>query len=261
MPLAQKRNYPVKPKAVYFFGTCLLDTLAASAGLAAVELLESQGVEVIYPQGQTCCGQPAFNSGYRKEAQSVAADQIRLFPKDIPVVVPSGSCSAMMYHHYRQLFQAGAENPKDLPPEEVLRFSERVFEWSDFMVNALAVSLKDQGPSIRATYHPSCHLLREMNVREAPLSLLGQLSQVELLELPNAEDCCGFGGTFAVKQDHISGAMVTDKVENVAETNADVLISADMGCLINIGGAMARRGMKTRAVPLALFLKERTLDI
>ena len=253
MPSASQRPYPAKPDEVYFFGTCLVDTIYPLAGLAAVELMEREGLRVIYPPGQTCCGQPPFNSGYCQEARQVAASQMALFPKPIPVIVPSGSCSAMMHEHYRTLFEDDAEQTA-----QAEEFSGRIYEWSDFMVNVLAVKLKDLGPPVKVTYHPSCHLLREMRVRDAPVQLLRQLRQVEFLPLPDAEECCGFGGTFAVKHAHISWAMVEDKRHAVEESGAEVLVSMDCGCLMNIGGAMASAGQTTQAVPLAQFLKERT---
>jgi len=252
---SKQRAYPPKPEEVYFFGTCLVDTIFPQAGLAAVELMEREGVRVIYPMDQTCCGQPPFNSGYRAEARQVAASQIALFPKPIPVVVPSGSCSAMMHGHYAQLFQDDARQA-----ERAREFSARVFEWSDFMVNVLAVKLADLGPPVKVTYHPSCHLLRDMGVREAPLHLLRQLQQVEFLPLPEAEECCGFGGTFSVKQEAISWAMVEDKRRTVAESGAEVLVSMDCGCLMQIGGAMAKAGQAAQVLPLPQFLRDRTIE-
>lgn len=245
------RAYPAKPEAVYFFGTCLMDVFYPDAGVAAVELIEREGVRVIYPQGQTCCGQPPFNSGYREEARRVAAQQMALFPKPIPVIVPSGSCGAMMRVHYPALFAGEAEH------SAARSFSERVYEWSEFLVNVLRVRLEDRGTPLKATYHPSCHLLRELEQGEGPLALLRQLGNVELVPLPQAEECCGFGGTFSVKHEAISGAMVHDKAENVRATEASVLVSADSGCLMNIGGALRRGGGPIAVKPLAQFIHER----
>lgn len=245
------RPYPSKPTAVYFYGTCLLDTFYPEAGLAAVELIEREGVRVIYPQGQTCCGQPPFNSGYRAEALEVARAQLPLFPKPLPVVVPSGSCAAMMHRHYGELFRG------DRDAGAAGEFSGRVFEWSDFMVNVLAARLRDRGPPVRVAYHPSCHLLREMGVRDAPRQLLAQLEQVEVELLPDAETCCGFGGSFSLKMERVSAAMVKDKCSAVAQSGAEVLVSLDAGCLMNIGGALEKAGAGTLCLPLPLFLKQR----
>ena len=247
------RPYPARPEAVYFFGTCLLDLINPEAGLAAVELLERQGVRVIFPQDQTCCGQPAFNAGYRDEAAAVARAQAGLFPRPLPVVVPSGSCGAMMHRFYPELFPA-ATDPGAAAAREV---AGRVWEWSDFMVNVLDARLEDRGPAVRVAYHPSCHLLREMGVREAPLALLGQLARVELVPLADSEECCGFGGTFSIKQSDISAAMLADKCRAVVESGAEVLVSMDAGCLMHIGGGLARQGRPIAVKPLPLFLKER----
>lgn len=265
MPAPPSRPYRAKPEEVYFFGTCLVDLFYPEAGLAAVELMEREGVRVIFPQGQTCCGQPAFNSGYRREARAVAAAQLALFSKPIPVVVPSGSCGAMMRRHYPDLFAADGAGDGPAGPDrpaaqaaEATALAERVVEWSDFMANVLRVKLRDSGPPLKVTYHPSCHLQREMGVREAPQALLAQLGGVEVLPLPQADDCCGFGGTFSVKQDDISWAMVEDKRRAVEASGADVLVSMDCGCLMHIGAAMEKAGQPGRVVPLPLFLWERT---
>lgn len=245
------RGYPPKPEAVYLYGTCLIDMLFPEAGLAAVELIEREGVRVIFPQAQTCCGQPPFNAGYRREARAVARDQLALFPKPIPVVVPSGSCGAMLHVHYPELF---AGEPEERAAREL---AARVFEWSDFMVNVLHARLEDRGPPLKVTYHPSCHLLREMGVRDAPQALLAQLTRVEVLPLADAEECCGFGGTFSVKMSAISEAMVLDKCRAVTESGADLLVSTDGGCLMNIGGAMTKAGSRAGHMPLPQFIQQR----
>ena len=255
MTLAARTSYPDKPAAVYFFGTCLVDNFHAQAGLAAVELIEREGVRVIFPQGQTCCGQPPFNSGYREEARSVARAQMALFSRPFPVVVPSGSCGAMFRVHYPELF-GGAEISVG-EQAQARDLAARVYEWSEFMHHVLRVRWEDRGPPVRVSYHPSCHLLRELGVRRAPLALLEQLSGVTLCPLEDAEECCGFGGTFAVKQEPISAAMVTDKARKIVAGGADVLVACDAGCLMNIGGVLARQGQGPRVLPLAQFIKER----
>jgi L-lactate dehydrogenase complex protein LldE len=254
MTYAAPRPDPPKPEAVYFFGTCLVDLLFPRAGLAAVELIEREGVRVIFPQAQTCCGQPPFNSGYRREALSVARRQLALFAEPLPVVVPSGSCGAMLRVHWPELFRG---QPEQAAAEAL---AARVYEWSDFMVNVLQARLTDRGPPVRVAYHPSCHLLRELGVHEPPRLLLGALERVQVLPLADAEECCGFGGTFAVKQAGLSAAMVADKCRAVQESGADVLVSVDSGCLMNIGGALARAGAPTRCVPLPQFIAERTVE-
>lgn len=238
---------------VYFYGTCLIDLWSPEAGMAAIQLLQREGVRVIFPPEQTCCGQPAFNSGFWPEAKKVAQKQISCFPKDYPILVPSGSCAAMMKHHYHDLF---ANDPFE---EEARAFSARIHEWSEYLVNKLKIRLKDNGPPTRATWHVSCHALREMKVREEPRSLIQQLENVELIPLPRETECCGFGGTFAMKQAEISTAMVEDKSKAVVETNAEYLLAGDCGCLMNIAGNLEYQGEKVKVQHLAQFLWERTL--
>jgi len=250
----RQRHYPAKADTVYFYGTCLGDMFYPQAGLAAVELLERQGVRVIFPPDQTCCGQPPFNSGFRQEARQVALQQIALFPKDIPVVVPSGSCASMMVVHYPELFADAPAGERDLAK----RFAARVYEWSEFMVHVLDARLVDTGGAVKVAYHPSCHLQRELGVRDAPLALLERLREVEMVTVERAHECCGFGGTFSVKQEAISGAMVSDKRDAIAASGAEVLVSMDNGCLMNIGGALTKAGNPLRVLPLPLFLWERT---
>lgn len=246
------RNYPEKPEAVYYFGTCLAETFYPGAGLAGIKLLQREGVRVIFPPGQTCCGQPAYNAGFSWEARNVAREQIKLFPKPLPVVVPSGSCAGMMRHQYPVLF---ADDP-DI--DRVREFSERVYELSEFLVQVLDIKLSDRGSPIKVTWHSSCHAMREMNVIEDSKSLIRQLKNVELLELENEHECCGFGGTFSVKHPKISEAMVLDKVEDVRKTGASLLLSGDCGCLMNISGAMAHQKLPVESRHLAEFLWERT---
>lgn len=242
----------VKPEAVYFYGTCLVDLFYPEAGLAGIRLLEREGVEVIYRQGQTCCGQPAFNCGYPDEARAVARAQMALFPKLIPVVVPSGSCAGMMRHQYPALFEGEPDHPA------AVALAARIFELTEFLVKVLAVRLEDRGEPVKVTWHESCHAAREMGIRGEPKSLLGQLSGVELVELQRERECCGFGGTFSVRYPEISGAMVSDKAADVAATGAKELLSGDCGCLLNISGSLEARGEPVRARHVAEFLWERT---
>ena len=241
-----------KPKKVYFFGTCLVDHFYPEAGLAAIRLIEREGIKVIYPREQSCCGQPAYNSGFPAEAKAVAEKQIGLFPKDFPVVVPSASCAGMLKYHYPRLF---ADDPRY---EEVVSFSSKIHEWSEFMVRILAVRLEDRGRPVKVTWHSSCHALREMGVIEYSKSLIRQLKNVELVELQNERECCGFGGTFAIKQPDISGAMVTDKVLDIFQTGALRFITGDGGCLLNISGAAELKKPPLKGQHLAEFIWERT---
>jgi len=240
-----------KPSRVYFFGTCLIDAFYPDAGLAAIRLIEREGVRVVFPAGQSCCGQPAYNSGFPAEARAVARRQLQAFREEIPVVVPSGSCAGMMKHHYPVLF---AGDP-DLP--QARAFSGRVFEWSEFMVRVLGVRYEDRGEPLRVTWHSSCHALREMRVIEHSKHLLRQLQNVELAELDGERECCGFGGTFSIKQPAISGAMVNDKVDDIRRTGATRVIAGDCGCLMNIIGAAGQRELPLAGQHLAEFIWER----
>jgi L-lactate dehydrogenase complex protein LldE len=240
-----------KPSRVYFFGTCLIDAVYPDAGLAAIRLIEREGVRVVFPAGQSCCGQPAYNSGFPAEARAVARRQLEAFSEELPIVVPSGSCAGMMKHHYPALF-AGE---KDLP--QARAFSERVFEWSEFMVRVLGARYEDRGGPLRVTWHSSCHALREMRVVEHSKHLLRQLQNVELVELARERECCGFGGTFSIKHPAISGAMVNDKVDDIERTGAERVIAGDCGCLMNITGAADQRGLPFAGQHLAEFIWER----
>jgi L-lactate dehydrogenase complex protein LldE len=244
-------HYPDKPQKAYYFGTCLVDMLYPQAGMAGIKLIQSAGVKVVFPPAQSCCGQPAYNAGFPAEARTVARKQIDLFSKDYPIVVPSGSCAGMMRHHYPKLF---ADDPY---LERATHFAERVFELSEFLRHVLQIDLQDRGDPIRVTWHSSCHALREMKITGDSKALIRQLQNVELIELENERECCGFGGTFAVKQPALSGAMVQDKVDDILQTGASRVISGDCGCLMNITGAMAHRQADVSGQHLAEFIWER----
>jgi L-lactate dehydrogenase complex protein LldE len=245
------RQYPAKPKKAYYFGTCLVDIIYPRAGMAGIQLIQQGGVKVIFPPAQTCCGQPAYNSGFPAEAQAVARKQIALFSKDYPIVVPSGSCAGMMRYHYPKLFAT------DPAIDRVNAFSARIFELSEFLVHVLKIKLQDKGAPIKVTWHSSCHALREMKVIQDSKSLIQQLRNVELVELQNERECCGFGGTFAIKQPAISAAMVRDKLEEIHQTGASRWITGDCGCLMNIAAAMEYHHMMVPGQHLAEFIWER----
>ncbi|HSM74893.1 MAG TPA: (Fe-S)-binding protein [Desulfobacterales bacterium] len=245
------RSYPPKPETVYFFGTCLVDMVYPDAGMAAIRLLQREGLRVVYPRAQSCCGQPAYNSGFPDEARAVARKQLHLFPKDHPIVVPSGSCAGMMHRHYPALF---AEDSDRRLAEE---FAGRVFELTEFLVHVLDIRLEDRGAPVTVTWHSSCHALREMGVIQDSKSLIRQLENVTLLELENEHECCGFGGTFAVKQPEISAAMVADKAADIRQTGAAVVLGGDCGCLMNITGALQHRRVPVTGQHIAQFIWER----
>jgi len=242
---------PKRPDTVYYFGTCVIDLFYPQAGLAGMELLKRQGIRVVFPPNQSCCGQPARNSGYLDEARAVALEQIRTFPKDWPIVVPSGSCAGMMKTHYPDLFEGRPEH------SAAKAFASRVYELTDFLVTVLDVKLEDKGEPMKVTWHGSCHSMREMGVIDQPKQLLRQLANVELVENPREKECCGFGGTFAVRQPEISAAMVKDKVEAIEATGAPQVISGDCGCLMNINGAIEKANKPILGRHIAEFLLER----
>ena len=243
------RVYPVKPDKVYLYGTCLADTLFPNSGIDAITFLEQQGIEVIYPMGQTCCGQPAYNSGYQDEARKVALAQMKQFPLDIPIVIISGSCGGMMRHHYPDLLD-GKIN--------VNQFCERIFEFTEFLVHVLKVRLTDNGPHEKVALHTSCAARREMGVHITGQSLLKQLGNVTLITHKNESECCGFGGTFSVKHADISGAMVADKTQSLLEADVVRYITADNGCMMNINGALEYQHQSMRGEHIASYLLSRT---
>jgi L-lactate dehydrogenase complex protein LldE len=241
-----------RPTAVYFFGTCLIDLFFPRAGLAGMELLRREGIRVIYPPRQSCCGQPAYNSGYRDEARTVASRQIACFPLDIPVVVPSASCAGMLKHHYPTLFEG---HPLKAEADAL---AARVYELSEFLVDVLAVGFADLGPPVRVAIHTSCSARREMGVGDRVERIVAGLNNVIRVEHDHDAECCGFGGTFAVKQAETSAAMVLDKCDAIRDAGAEVVVSQDSGCLMNIGGALDKAGDRIRPLHIAEFLWERT---
>ncbi|MBW5446848.1 Fe-S oxidoreductase [Cohnella sp. CFH 77786] len=235
---------------VSLFITCLSDAVYPRVGEAMVRLLARYGVRLDFPQVQTCCGQPAFNSGYWKEARESAATILKAFADSDFVISPSGSCTGMI-HHYPKLFE---NDPEWLPKAQELQ--RKSYEFTQFLVQVLGV--KDVGAVFphKVTYHPSCHGSRLLGVKDEPLELMRHVRGLELVPLPFAEDCCGFGGTFAVKMADISGAMVTEKADHVRETEAEVLVGLDMACLMNIAGNLRYRGDKVKVLHLAELLEE-----
>ncbi|HTG68900.1 MAG TPA: (Fe-S)-binding protein [Candidatus Udaeobacter sp.] len=235
---------------VSLFITCLSDALYPRVGEAMVRLLAKYGVSLQFPTVQTCCGQPAFNSGYWKEARESAKTILDAFEDSDFVISPSGSCTGMI-HHYPKLFE---DDPVML--KRANRLQSKSYEFTQFLVQVLGVT--DVGAAFphKVTYHPSCHGSRILGVKDEPLALIQNVKGLELVPLPFAEECCGFGGTFAVKMADISGAMVTEKVDHVLETEAEVLVGLDMACLLNIAGNLRYRNEPVRVMHLAELLYE-----
>jgi L-lactate dehydrogenase complex protein LldE len=241
-----------KPSAIYFFGTCLIDLLYPRVGLSAMRLIAREQIRVVFPPGQTCCGQPAYNSGYREEARRVARVQLDALSGNLPVVVPSASCAGMLKVHYPELF-AGTQDA-----ERARMLAGRVVELTDFLARVLDLRPRDLGPPLKVALHNSCSARRELGVAPAALELLGRLANIDVVEPDHAYECCGFGGTFAVKQPEISGAIAADKAQSIAATGARVLVGQDCGCLMNLGGTLARMGQGIDVKHIAEVLWERT---
>jgi L-lactate dehydrogenase complex protein LldE len=235
---------------IQLFVTCILDSLYPEVGESVVRVLEKVGLQVDFPADQTCCGQPAFNAGMRPEAAYTAKHTIRVFEATSgPVVVPSGSCTAMIRHGYPELF---ADDPSWLP--RALALAERTYEFTEFLVDQVGVTDFNSSFSGRVAYHASCHLSRDLGVKSQPRELLQALPAATLLELPQAEDCCGFGGVFSVEHPHISAEMLRRKIDNIQASGADWVVACDAGCITHINGGLQRCGKSQRAVHIAQLL-------
>jgi len=237
-----------QPVRVALFVTCLVDLFRPSVGFAAVRLLEDAGCTVEVPRGQTCCGQPAYNSGDRGDAVTIARRTVALLAGYDYVVVPSGSCAGMLKKHYPELFT----DPEERTRAEAL--AARTFELVSFLADVLGVRGVGTYFPARVAYHDSCSSLRELGVRRQPRALLGTVQGLELAELRHAEVCCGFGGTFCVKYPEISTRMVDDKADDIEASGAEVVLAGDLGCLMNIAGRLRRRGSRIEARHVAEVL-------
>ena len=238
-----------RPKRVALFVTCLGDAFYPQVGEATVRLLHRLGIAVDFPLGQTCCAQPAFNAGFHDQARQVAERNLLLFADYEYVIVPSGSCTAMIRLFYADLF---AEDPELRVQAESL--ASRTYELSEFLFNV--VGIDDVGAAFpgKVAYHASCHLQRELGVTDAPRRLISRVAGVEACDAEMSEQCCGFGGTFAVKYPEISSAMLEKKIASLQRAGADTLVSCDAGCLMHIAGRLRRQGMDVQVLHLAELL-------
>ncbi|MEU9717894.1 (Fe-S)-binding protein [Streptomyces sp. NPDC047976] len=237
------------------FVTCVNDALYPRTGIAVVRLLERLGVQVDFPAAQSCCGQPQYNTGYRHEAEPLLRRTAAAFAGYDHVVTPSGSCAAMVREHYPRIGRRAAEEGRGSELAELAGdLVPRVHELTEFLVDVLGVT--DVGAYFphTVTYHPSCHGLRSLGLGERPRRLLAAVKGLHLVELPGAEECCGFGGTFAVKNPDVSAAMGTDKTAAARATGAEVLCGADNSCLAHLGGILHRAGDPMRTLHLAEIL-------
>lgn len=260
------RQYPTGPRPtdVYLFATCLVDLFVPQAGLDAVKLLEREGLTVHFPRAQSCCGQPAYSSGNPREAREVARAQLGLFSEPWPVIVPSGSCAGMMRHHWPALFEGVDGDEADAARAQAL--SGRVYELTEFLVSVLKVDLGAAGayggaaleqPDERVVLHTSCGARREMGTRLHGVEAVDALPGVTRIDHERESECCGFGGTFSLKHPDISGAMVADKIASACATGCTRLVSADCGCLLNIGHAVEHKDAPLAVEHLASFLWRR----
>jgi L-lactate dehydrogenase complex protein LldE len=240
---------------VALFVTCLVDLFRPTVGFAAVKLLEQAGCTIAVPRAQTCCGQPAYNSGDRADAKAIALQVFDAFAGYDYVVAPSGSCAGMIRQHYPELF---ADDPVNLPRAQEL--ARRTWELVSFLVDVCGVQAVAATWDRHVTYHDACSGLRELGVRLQPRQLLGSVAGLRLTELPGAEVCCGFGGTFCIKYPDISDKMVTDKEADIVATGAAAVLAGDLGCLLNIAGKLYRQGRRIEVRHVAEVLAGMTED-
>jgi L-lactate dehydrogenase complex protein LldE len=241
---------------VAVFATCLVDTMVPQVASATAVLLARLGHEVVVPPGQACCGQMHVNTGYRREAVPIVANHVRAFAGALSsevdaIVAPSGSCVASIHHQQADVLRRAGETGL---ADDAAALAERTYELSQFLVDVLGVTDVGAYYPHRVTYHPTCHSLRMLHVGDRPLRLLRAVRGLELVELPGADQCCGFGGTFAVKNADTSTAMLADKMANVLSTHAEVCTAGDASCLMHIGGGLSRLRSGTRTVHLAEIL-------
>jgi len=241
------------PETVQLFVTCLIDSFYPQIGAALVTVLNRAGVKVDFPAGQTCCGQPAFNAGLRGDARPLAEHTIRVFERTAgPVIIPSGSCAAMVRHSYLELFQ---DDPAWLPRARAL--AERTYEFAEYLVDVRGITDVGARWPGRLTYHASCHLLRGLGVDRQPRLLLAAVKDAELVDLPGYNECCGFGGVFSVEHPEISAEMLKRKVGNLETTASPTLVVGDSGCLMHIQGGLHRMQKPQRVVHIAEVLASR----
>jgi L-lactate dehydrogenase complex protein LldE len=237
------------PGKVSIFVTCIVDQVFPDVGMSMATVLERIGYTIDFREAQTCCGQPAFNSGFRSEARKVALHFLDVFRDAEYIVVPSGSCTSMIAHHFAELFQNDA-----VRLAEVHQLESRVWEFSRFLLEVAKVENVGAQLNAVATYHDSCHALRELKIKAGPRQLLANVKGLELREMDIAEECCGFGGTFSVKFAEVSGGMARTKIESIRRTGADLVVSIDSSCLMQLQGAIHRAGLPIRTMHLAEVL-------
>jgi L-lactate dehydrogenase complex protein LldE len=235
---------------VQLFVTCIVDTLYPEIGEAVVEVLQKSGQKVEFPHGQTCCGQPAFNAGMRAEARKMAEHTIRVF-EDSPgdIVIPSGSCAGMVKHGYQELFSDDPEWQN-----RAKNIADRTYEFSQYLVDVLRITNLDSKFEGKITYHPSCHLLRDVGIDKQPQLLINNIQGAENTALPNREECCGFGGLFSIEHPEISKEMLERKINDLLSSGAETLVACDAGCIAHISGGLHRRKIEREVFHIAQIL-------
>ena len=236
-------------KTVTLFIQCLVDGVYPEVGEAMVAIFRKLDIDIICPTQQTCCGQPAFNSGYRRQAGIAAKRFIEIFENAEAIVCPSGSCATMVRHHYAELFKNESSWE-----QRARHVAGKTYELTQYLVDIMGVDDLGARYNGKITYHDSCHLLRGLRVREQPRRLLRKVSGAEFVELNDSDKCCGFGGAFSVKYSDISAAMAEDKVKNIMASGADTVTGCDMGCLMNIQGMLSRKGSDIKVRHIAQIL-------
>lgn len=230
---------------VHIFIPCFIDQLYPQVGFSMVKVLEKATCEVVYNTNQTCCGQPAFNAGYWDEAKAVCNKFIKDFEQADYIVCPSASCTGFIKNYYGQLFENSPQQ------NQAAHLSQRIFEFTEFLVDVLKIENYGAVFNATATYHDSCAALRECQIKDAPRKLLNNVKSLTLNEMADTATCCGFGGTFAVKFDAISAAMADQKINNAVATNAQYIISTDMSCLMHIDGCIQNKGLGVKTIHIA----------
>ncbi len=238
------------PRRVALFVTCLVDLFYPEIGEASVKLLRKQGVAVDFPQAQICCGQPVFNSGFRSDAAAVARHTMQVFKDAEAVVLPSGSCTDMVREHYVHLF----EDPQEKAAAKA--FAQKCYELTEFLGNVLGVTEYDSAFRGKLTYHDSCHMCRGLGLRAEPRRALAGVKGAELIEMPMADECCGFGGSFSVRLPEVSEAILAKKLQAAQASGVEVLVTADPGCLMQMAGGLSRRGEKLQVTHIAEILSK-----
>jgi L-lactate dehydrogenase complex protein LldE len=238
------------PQRVSLFVTCLVDLLFPEVGEATVALLEDSGVQVDFPESQTCCGQPAFNSGFHDDAGRMAVNLLDAMQEAEAVVSPSGSCTAMVRNYYPHLFHGTRDE------ERARGLAAKTYELSEFLVDVAGLDGVAGNWHGRATFHDSCHGLRELGLSGQGRRLLSRIEGLELAEMAHPDHCCGFGGMFSVRMPKVATAMADEKLAEAEATDADVMVAGDSGCLMHLAGRVSRRGSKVRPMHLALLLAQ-----